>query len=73
MNTQQFYINGKWIDSVKSQTIEVIDPATKKLICHLANATPMDVDVAVQAATLSLLSLSIVSGYQYCHSYQCRG
>jgi len=60
MNTQQFYINGKWIDSVKSQTIEVIDPATKKLICHLANATPMDVDVAVQAAKQAFGSYSVL-------------
>jgi aldehyde dehydrogenase (NAD+) len=58
MNTQQFYINGKWTDPLGSQTIEVIDPATKNVICHLPNATPMDVDAAVMAAKNAFSSYS---------------
>ena len=50
MHTQQFYINGKWVDPLGTQTIEVLNPATKNVICHLPNATPMDVDAAVAAA-----------------------
>jgi len=60
MNTQQFYINGKWVDPVQSTTIEVIDPATQNVICNLPNAIEEDVNKAVAAAKGAFQSYSIL-------------
>ena len=43
-------INGQWVDGVKGQTIDVINPFDGSLITAVAEATEEDVDNAVAAA-----------------------
>ncbi|KAI6085602.1 aldehyde dehydrogenase [Hypoxylon rubiginosum] len=44
------FINNEWVEGVDKKTIEVINPATEEVICHVAEATEKDVDIAVAAA-----------------------
>ncbi|MBS1695061.1 MAG: aldehyde dehydrogenase family protein [Actinobacteria bacterium] len=46
----QFYIDGKWVDSVGADTLDVIDPATTDVIASIALGESSDVDRAVTAA-----------------------
>jgi aldehyde dehydrogenase (NAD+) len=61
MNTQQFYINGAWVDPVSAGTIDVVNPATQNVIYQLANATSSDVDLAVSAAKNAFTHYSLIS------------
>jgi aldehyde dehydrogenase (NAD+) len=49
-HAQQFYIDGRWVDPISSQTLEVINPATEKPITSIALGGEEDVDRAVAAA-----------------------
>ncbi|KAF9238212.1 aldehyde dehydrogenase [Melanogaster broomeanus] len=44
------YINGEHVDPIEGGTIEVINPATGKVITSVAAGTKADIDIAVQAA-----------------------
>lgn len=44
------FINGKWVDPVENGTIDVVNPATGKLITSVAVGSSKDVDIAVEAA-----------------------
>ncbi|KDR73245.1 hypothetical protein GALMADRAFT_142376 [Galerina marginata CBS 339.88] len=44
------FIGGKWVDPVEGGTIDVINPATGKVITSVAVGTKKDVDLAVDAA-----------------------
>ncbi|KAK7457118.1 hypothetical protein VKT23_010418 [Stygiomarasmius scandens] len=44
------YIGGKFVDGSDKTTIDVINPTNGKLITKIAEATPKDVDLAVDAA-----------------------
>ena len=46
----KFYINGEWVDSLGSETIEVIDPSNESVIGSISAGTKEDIDVAVAAA-----------------------
>ena len=46
-----FYINGQWVQSESSETIEVINPADEKIIGHVAAGTKEDINKAVIAAS----------------------
>ena len=46
-----FYINGQWVQSESSETIEVINPANENVIGHVTAGTKEDVDRAVIAAS----------------------
>jgi len=43
-------INNEWVDSVSGKTFPTIDPATEKVIAHVAEGDKADVDKAVKAA-----------------------
>ncbi|WP_430472850.1 aldehyde dehydrogenase family protein [Thalassospira lucentensis] len=49
-NAGKFYINGKWIDPISSQKMDVINPATEEVITQITLASEEDVDLAVAAA-----------------------
>ncbi len=49
------YINGQWISSLGTQTVEVINPATEEVIDHCPLGTPEDVNRAVSAAKEAFL------------------
>ena len=44
------YVNGEWKDSSDGSLIDVIDPATGKMLVQVANATPKDGMDALAAA-----------------------
>src|SRR6516165_6479722 len=46
----KIYINGAWVPSTGSGTLEVIDSATEEVFATIPEGTPEDVDRAVQAA-----------------------
>ncbi|KAF9516855.1 hypothetical protein BS47DRAFT_1340473 [Hydnum rufescens UP504] len=44
------FINGQFVDSVDSKTIELINPTTAKSLGHITVASEKDIDLAVEAA-----------------------
>jgi betaine-aldehyde dehydrogenase len=50
MNTTQLYVDGAWIDSASTGTIDVVNPATEQVIAQVAAGNAADVDKAVAAA-----------------------
>jgi aldehyde dehydrogenase (NAD+) len=57
-NHLKFYINGQWIDPVKSATIEVINPATEEAFTKISAGSAADVDKAVAAARAAFPAFS---------------
>lgn len=60
-NYLKHYINGEWIDSEGSETMEVINPATEEVMGHISVGTRQDLDKAVQAAQEAFPSFSQTS------------
>ena len=56
-----FYINGQWVQSESSETIEVINPANENIIGHVAAGTKEDIDMAVKAASRAFESFQYSS------------
>lgn len=54
----QFYIDGKWVDPVTSNTIDVINPATEQPFAQISLGSKADVDVAVAAARKAFATYS---------------
>ena len=50
MSLKQFYINGEWVDPVKPETLDVINPATEEAVASISVGSAADVDKAVAAA-----------------------
>lgn len=46
----QLFINNQWVNSTHGGLIEVEDPSTGKIVGHVVDASPADVDRAVAAA-----------------------
>ncbi|GGJ07299.1 aldehyde dehydrogenase family protein [Halopseudomonas pertucinogena] len=47
---KQFYINGQWAEPSTTDTVDVINPATEKVVATIALGGKADVDAAVAAA-----------------------
>ncbi|MDC3152752.1 aldehyde dehydrogenase family protein [SAR86 cluster bacterium] len=45
-----FYINGEWVESDSSETIEVVNPANEEIIGHVTAGSKKDINSAVKAA-----------------------
>ncbi len=56
-----FYINGKWVDPVEPQALDVHNPATEEVIGRVSIGSAADVDRAVQAARDAFKSFSQTS------------
>ena len=61
LNHTKQYINGEWVDSTGSDTIEVVNPATEEVIGKISSGTEEDVNRAVQAAKVAFPSFSKMS------------
>ena len=48
------FIDGKWQQSEKKETYEVINPATEEVLGHASKATPVDVEKALKSAEKGL-------------------
>ena len=46
----QFYIDGKWVDPITPNTLDVINPATEEVCGRISLGSAADVDIAVAAA-----------------------
>jgi aldehyde dehydrogenase (NAD+) len=46
----QFYIDGRWVDPIRPNTLDVDNPTTEEVSGRIALGSSADVDVAVQAA-----------------------
>ena len=60
-NALKFYINGAWVDPVKPQTLDVINPATEEAFARISMGTAADVDRAVAAAKNAFKTFSRTS------------
>jgi len=60
MKYYQNYINGRWLDSLSKEVIQVEDPSTTNLIGEIACAKNEDVDLAVESAKKSFESRILV-------------
>ena len=60
-NNLKFYINGQWVDSSTSNTLDVINPATEESIGKIAMGGQKDVDDAVAAAKAAFDSFSMTT------------
>ena len=47
---KQLFINGSWTDAEAGATFDVVDPATAKVLCSVADASPEDGWAALRAA-----------------------
>lgn len=57
-NELKHYINGEWVESTGSDTIDVINPATEEVIGKISSGTKEDLNKAVEAAQAALSSFS---------------
>jgi aldehyde dehydrogenase (NAD+) len=57
----QFYIDGRWVDPVQAQTLDVINPASEEPMGRIAMGSAADVDQAVAAAQAAFESFSQTS------------
>lgn len=57
-NNLQHFINGEWVESTVSKTIDVINPATEEVIGRISDGTKEDLDKAVAAARAAFPSFS---------------
>jgi len=60
-NNQKFYINGKWVDPVSKDILDVINPANEEIIAQISIGNKADLDIAVNAAKKSFNSWSNTS------------
>ncbi len=49
-HNEQFYIDGKWVDSQGGKSLDVIDPSTEETFAQITLGTQADTDAAVAAA-----------------------
>jgi len=49
-HAKQFFIDGKWVDPISAENLEVVNPATEEPIAEIAMGNQADVDAAVDAA-----------------------
>ena len=60
-HTLQFYIDGRWVAPLTSETLDVINPATEEPIATIAMGGADDVDAAVAAAKAAFETFSLTS------------
>ena len=50
IDKRKFYINGKWIDPIKQNNLEVINPSNEDSFATISLGSKEDVDAAVKSA-----------------------
>ena len=60
-NNQKFYIDGKWVDPISKDILDVINPANEEIITQIALGNKDDLDDAVNAAKNSFNTWSTTS------------
>ncbi len=54
----QFYIDGRWVDPVEPETLDVVNPATEEVYGRISLGSAADVDKAVAAAARAFEAFS---------------
>lgn len=60
----KFYIDGKWLDPVTANTVDVINPATEEVCGRISYGSAADVDLAVAAAKRAFATYSLTTREQ---------
>ena len=50
LNKRKFYINGEWVDPIKPNDLDVINPSTEETCAVISLGSKEDTDAAVSAA-----------------------
>ena len=50
LNKRKFYINGQWVDPIKSNDCNVINPSTEENCAVISIGSKEDIDIAVKSA-----------------------
>ena len=58
MSLEKFYINGSWVDPIKKETMDIINPADESIVGKLNVGSAEDIDKAVKAARTAFSSFS---------------
>ena len=58
----QHFINNEFVDSIKGETFDTIDPATEEVLAKVQRGYAEDIDVAVATAKKAFYSWRDVSG-----------
>ena len=53
MDKKKFYINGEWVNPVKENNFEVINPSTEEISAIISLGSSEDTNIAVMAAKKS--------------------
>lgn len=61
LDRRHFYINGRWINPLEPNDLEVINPATEQPIAVISMGTAADIDLAVAAAKQAFAAYSRTS------------
>jgi aldehyde dehydrogenase (NAD+) len=61
LDKRKFYINGKWVDALKANDCDVINPSDETVYAVISLGSKADTDVAVNAAREALPSWSVSS------------
>lgn len=63
---KKLLIDNQWVDAISGETIEVINPATEEVLCHISIASAEDIDLAVAAAKRAFENpeWSVITPYQ---------
>lgn len=51
---KKLLINGQWVEAANGKTFATVNPATKEVLCHVAEGDAEDIDKAVKAARAAL-------------------
>ena len=60
-NNLKFYINGKWVEPISKDILDVINPANEEIITQISLGNKEDLDLAVNSAKDSFDTWSITS------------
>jgi succinate-semialdehyde dehydrogenase/glutarate-semialdehyde dehydrogenase len=58
---KRLFIDGKWLDASEGRTFDVVDPATGRTLCSVAEASPADGRAALDAAVAAQPDFAAVS------------
>jgi succinate-semialdehyde dehydrogenase/glutarate-semialdehyde dehydrogenase len=58
---KRLFIDGKWVDASEGRTFDVVDPATGRTLCSVAEASPADGRAALDAAVAAQPDFAAVS------------
>ena len=57
IDKRKFYINGKWVNPIKKNDFDVINPSNEEEYAVISLGSKEDVDLAVKAAKKSFFNL----------------